>query len=231
MFFGVIFGIFICTELIWVKVSEEMSIRLRHMTKKSLAVALSAIRGFKNAIVSLEQYPTDCNIAAEVVWDAYLKGFIEGKVIADLGCGQGILGIGCMLLGAAKVHFVDVDPEVLEAARKTVALVESECSSAFFEGDVSAFKIEVDTVIMNPPFGVQSEHSDREFLDVACRLSSVVFSFHKTSTAAFVEQYARNLGFDLSERYNFSFPLKSAMAHHRRNVQHIEVSCFRFEKS
>jgi len=208
-----------------------MSIRLKHMTRKSLAVALSAIKGFKNAKVSLEQYPTDCNIASEVLWDAYTKGFIEGRVIADLGCGQGILGIGCMLLGAEKVHFVDVDGAVLEVARKTVATVESECSVAFFEGDVADFDVSVDTVVMNPPFGTQSEHSDRAFLDTAFRLSSVVFTFHKTATVAFVEKYGRDHGFGAAERYDFSFPLKSAMPHHRRNVQHIEVTCFRFEKA
>ncbi|MDA1196735.1 MAG: METTL5 family protein [Nanoarchaeota archaeon] len=211
--------------------SEEKSIRLKHMTRKSLAVALSVIRGFENAKVSLEQYPTDCNIAAEVLWDAYTKGFVEGKVIADLGCGQGILGIGCMLLGAEKVYFVDIDPEVLESARKTVALVESECSSVFFEGDVVEFGDKVDCVFMNPPFGTQSEHSDRAFLDTAFRISSVAFSFHKTATVSFVEKYARDRGFVGAERYNFSFPLKSAMSFHRRDVQMIEVSCFRFERS
>ena len=210
--------------------SEEKSIQLRHMTRKSLAVALSAIEGFKNAKVSLEQYPTDCNIAADVLWDAYTKGFIESKTVADLGCGQGILGIGCMLLGAKKVHFVDIDRDVLDVARKTVAKVESECSTAFFEGDVGAFKESVDLVVMNPPFGTKSEHSDRAFLEKAFAVSSVVFSFHKTTTLSFVEKYARDGGFSVAERYDFSFPLKAAMPFHRRKVQTIEVSCLRLVK-
>jgi ribosomal protein L11 methyltransferase len=41
----------------------------------------------------------------------------SGLVLADIGCGSGILGIGAVLLGAEKVYGVDNDPLAVESAR------------------------------------------------------------------------------------------------------------------
>ena len=84
------------------------------ISKSGLAIALSKLKTFKKPKVSLEQYPTDSEVAAELLWHAYMAGDIEGKKIADLGCGTGILGIGCLLLGAEHVYFADIDAEALE---------------------------------------------------------------------------------------------------------------------
>lgn len=39
----------------------------------------------------------------------------EQKVLADIGCGSGILSIGAVLLGAKQVHAVDIDPMAVNA--------------------------------------------------------------------------------------------------------------------
>ncbi len=41
----------------------------------------------------------------------------EELVLADIGCGSGILSIGSLLLGAAQVYAVDVDPLAVRATR------------------------------------------------------------------------------------------------------------------
>ncbi len=44
-----------------------------------------------------------------------LSSHPEPKIIADIGCGSGILAIGAILLGAKKVYAVDIDPLAVNA--------------------------------------------------------------------------------------------------------------------
>jgi len=200
------------------------------LSRSGLAIELSTIKGFSKPKVSVEQYMTDSEIAATVLWDAYMKDDVKGKVIADLGCGTGILGMGCMLLGASKVYFVESDSSAIKIAKKNVQNMESESLSEFFLGDVSEFDKKVDTVIMNPPFGVKREHSDRKFLEKAFEISDKVYSFHKSETKNFVEKFAKDNNFRITQVIELEFPLKASMLFHRKKVEKINVSCFRLVK-
>ena len=42
---------------------------------------------------------------------------LRGKSVADVGCGSGILAIGAVLLGAASVEAVDIDPIAVEVTK------------------------------------------------------------------------------------------------------------------
>ena len=59
------------------------------------------------------------------------EGDIEGKLIADLGCGGGVLGIGAALLGAEHVLAVDLDPAALEVAAENVVAEGRRCPSIY----------------------------------------------------------------------------------------------------
>ena len=209
----------------------EKKIRL---SRAGLAIGLSALEGFYRPKVSVEQYITDSEAAASVLFDAYMKGDIENKSIADLGSGTGILGIGALLLGAKKVYFVENDNDAMEIARRNALKAESESLIAgkaeFILGDIVEFDKRVDTVIMNPPFGTKREHSDREFLEKAFEISNVVYSFHKSETRKFVEAFARDKKFRITQVTDFSFPLKATMEFHRKRIERINVSCFRLVK-
>lgn len=199
-------------------------------SRSGLAIELSAIRGFCKPKVSVEQYITDSEIGATVLWDAYMKGDIKGKVIADLGCGTGMLGIGCLLLGAFRVYFVESDSSVIKIAKENVKNMKSESLAKFFLMDVEKFNRKVDSVIMNPPFGVKDEHSDRKFLKKAFEISKVVYSFHKSETKEFIKGFAKDNNFNVAQVIDFEFPLKASMKFHRKRVKKIRVSCFRFVK-
>ncbi len=47
---------------------------------------------------------------------------LAGQVLADIGCGSGILAIGALLLGAEKVYAVDTDPLAADATRSNADL-------------------------------------------------------------------------------------------------------------
>jgi ribosomal protein L11 methyltransferase len=50
------------------------------------------------------------------------EGQEGGVVIADIGCGSGILSIGALLLEAKKVYAVDVDPLAVKSTAENLAL-------------------------------------------------------------------------------------------------------------
>src|SRR4051812_25761168 len=83
------------------------------VSKQQVAIALSRLQAFSAPNVLLEQYPTESDVAAALLWEAHMRHELEGKEVVDLGAGTGVLGIGCLLLGAAHVTFVEVDPKVI----------------------------------------------------------------------------------------------------------------------
>ena len=141
-------------------------------TKSSLGIQLSRLNSFSKPVLRLEQYPTDPEIAASLLWDATMQGDIEGKSIADLGCGTGILGIGALILGAGDVSFFDVDEEALDVAKENLKIVGLQGS--LNKLDISDVSGSFDTVIMNPPFGAQARHADRRFLEKAIELAPII---------------------------------------------------------
>lgn len=208
------------------------------MSKSGLAIALSKLRVFKDPKVMKEQYPTDSEVAASMLWNAYLLGDIKGRVIADLGCGTGILGIGALLLGADKVSFIDMDERVLEIAKSNILKVESESleynglisKAEFICKDVREVSANVEVVLENPPFGTKVKHSDRLFLEKALETAPIVYSFHKSESKTFLEGFAAKKNARITHIWDFEFPLKASFEFHRRQIHRINVSCFRFEK-
>ncbi|MBW2976160.1 METTL5 family protein [Candidatus Woesearchaeota archaeon] len=213
---------------------SESSNRAKIGSKGALAVVLSKLEGFGEPKVSVEQYATDAEIAAEVLWQAFMKGDI-GKVSVDLGCGTGILGIGMLLLGAEKVFFVDSDKKVLGIAEKNIEKVKSEGyklgEAVFICKDVEEFNEKADLVVQNPPFGVKVRHMDKVFLNKAFEISSLVYSFHKSESKRFVEAISKDNGFKVTDVWDFEFPLKATLSYHTRRIKRIGVSCFRIEKA
>lgn len=72
------------------------------MKLKLLESYLGSVTQFPSPKVELEQYPTGPHIASRMLYMAENSfGDITGKVVADLGCGCGTLGIAAALLDAA----------------------------------------------------------------------------------------------------------------------------------
>jgi putative methylase len=203
-------------------------------TRAELAIILSRLVGFDSPDSSKEQYMTDSETASKVLWNAYMLGDIEDKTIADLGCGPGILGIGSILLGAKKVYFVDIDEKALNLAKANYDSVRKEygfrAKGIFMLSDICKFSDIVDTVIMNPPFGVQKIHADKPFLEASFRCAGIVYSMHKVETRPFVEAMARENFYHLSHVFPYDLPLKKTMVHHKKMLERIPVAFFRLSR-
>ena len=198
-------------------------------SKKQLAVALSRLQSFEKPSFKLEQYPTDSEIAAEVLWFASQYGDLDNKEIADLGCGTGILGIGALMLESKSLNFVDIDERALRKLKQNLQLMEFK-NYEIFNLNVEAFNKKVDVVIQNPPFGVKSEHADKVFLKKAFKISNVIYSFHKTTSEKFIDAISKDNGFKITHFFKFDFPLKQTMDFHKKRIQKSEVGCWRMEK-
>ncbi len=174
-----------------------------------------------------EAYATPATIVAEVVYGAYGRGDIETSAVLDLGCGNGGLGIGAKLLGAARVVGVDSDPAAIRVAQQNAATVRVEAEWRL--DDVADVREAFNTVLMNPPFGAQTRHADRPFLDAALRCGRVVYTFLNGAAEAFVRRYFETAGATITDRFPYSFPIPHTFDFHRDEERRIDVVLFRVE--
>ncbi|MBP1911457.1 METTL5 family protein [Thermococcus stetteri] len=202
------------------------------MMKKHLSMLLSRLESFESPKPELEQYRTPGDVAAELLWLAYSLGEVDGKVIADLGAGTGVLSIGAVLMGAEKVYAVEKDENALEIARRNARSLGVEDRIEFINADVSEFSERVDTVIMNPPFGSQVKHADRPFLLKAFEVSDVIYSIHlaKPEVRSFIEAFTRDHGFVVTYRLTLPFEIPAQFHFHRKRLERITVDIYRFER-
>src|SRR3989338_6766677 len=101
------------------------------MDKKNLSILLSKLKTFNKPKYNLEQYQTDAEITADILWNAFMNNDIKGKVIADLGCGNGIFGIGALILNAKKVFFLDIDENNISLAKDNLTTIEKKINLDF----------------------------------------------------------------------------------------------------
>jgi len=206
-------------------------------SKKGLAVILSKLEDFPAAggksELKLEQYSTPSEIAADWLWNMANLGDVASKVIVDLACGPGFLGLGALLLGAKKVYFVDKSKEAIEICKRNYNKLKEEfdiVGSEFVEGDVTDFNVPVDGVIQNPPFGTKVKHIDKLFLEKAFSISKIVWSMHKLSTTKFVEAIAKDHNFLITHHWKYDFMIKKKFSFHRKPKVFVEVGLWRMEK-
>ena len=189
------------------------------LTKKTLARELSRLSGFSHPEIRLEQYHLDSEVAAFILWTAFMHEDIQGKTIADLGSGPGILAVGCLLLGAKKVYLVELDKAALAIAKLNI----SNKKAVFLNQDIRNFHKKVDVVIQNPPFGTKQKHADRDFLKKAMQLAPKIYSLHKITSKSFITAFAHDHGFQVQQLIPISTTLKATYAFHKKPKQAIEL--------
>jgi putative methylase len=200
-------------------------------SKAALAVALSRLAIFQEPKAAYEQYATDSEVAADFLWTAYMQGDIKGQVIADLGAGTGILGIGSLLLGAKTVYFVEQDQLAVRLLRQNITSVLSKTTRAvILEGDVRSCTTPVATVIMNPPFGTKKEGADMIFLKQAWAIADCVYSMHKATTLDYLRTQAEKNKFTIFSQKTIQLPLKASMPFHTKRREYIKIVCLGMRK-
>ncbi|RDD53910.1 MAG: methyltransferase domain-containing protein [Candidatus Korarchaeota archaeon NZ13-K] len=198
-------------------------------TKRELEIVLQQLEGYRNPKPELEQCPTPASLAAAMIHMSRMFGDLEGRRVADLGCGNGVLAIGSVLYGASEAVGIDIDPEAVEIARMNAERLGLSGRVRFLVMDVRDFSERVDTVVQNPPFGTRRRHMDTLFLEVALRNSKVTYSLHMAGNSEFLRRFALERGASLTHVERWPFPLERVFPYHRRRVVRIPVELLRFE--
>jgi putative methylase len=151
----------------------------RIIRKLDLELFLSKVAAQPFPKARLEQYTLSPSIAATMLYmAAYTDDAIIGKSVVDLGCGTGRLSLGAAYLGAENVVGIDVDRLAIKTAAENSQAVGLARQVQLILGDINAINGKFDTVMQNPPFGVQNREADRAFLMKALEIGNSVYSLH-----------------------------------------------------
>ncbi|NLE06235.1 MAG: methyltransferase domain-containing protein [Crenarchaeota archaeon] len=157
----------------------ERNSQRRIIRKIDLERFLSKINPHPSPSAKLEQYTTPESVAATILHLAtYTYDDVQNKKIVDLGCGTGRLSLAAAFLGATSVVGIDIDKLAIENAIKNSQSTNLTGFVDWIIGDIEAISGTFDTVIQNPPFGVQKHAADRRFLKKALQVANTVYSIH-----------------------------------------------------
>jgi putative methylase len=161
-----------------------------------------------------------------------LDGF-ERSTVVDMGAGNGILGIGALLLGASEVVFVESDPTALEALEANIDSLDDElrARARILPATVGLDEVPlegVDIIVMNPPWGVQREKADRPFLEAAFASKATSIHVLHSDRATHLEPMAKEHGWWAETFLRTEFRLPATYEHHAQRKGKTDVKCWRF---
>jgi len=203
------------------------------MNKRDLEVELSKVPDFRSPKRHLEQYSTSRRLAGSMIWNAYMHDAIEDRVVADLGCGTGVLSYGALLMGASYVICTDVDCNILLETKRWFTAEGLDWAIDFVCEDSTMSSLRsVDTVVMNPPFGVYRRGIDLSMLHEAFRTSKMVVSVHKYNEKSdiIIRRAAHNHGFDCVDTYVDLMEIPQMFESHRKRIHRFKVAVYIFRR-
>lgn len=199
---------------------------------RDLEIALQGIKRFSGHRVEIESYPTPASIAAAILFSAQMDhDDIHDCIVCDLGCGDGIFANGAALLAARAVVGIDIQSKALKVAQENSSLLGTEDIVDLILGDVASLHLTeaVDTVVSNPPFGVQRRGADLVFLKKAMSISRVVYSIHLAGkkNRRFLKDYIQRFGGKVTQLETFDFPISRIYDFHRKPKHIVNVDLYR----
>lgn len=171
----------------------------------------------KNSL-KLEQYSTDIDTAYRFIHFVDYNVSIIGKTVADLGCGNGILGISAALLGAAEVDLYDIDEKAVCSAKQNIEKLHIKNAKPIHM-DIFDVNKKYEIAVSNPPFGFQSNFSLYAFIKKANSLAENIFFIYKDNQE--IRKIADSIGFSV---YNIeNMMLEKTLPFHKKSYYSLPV--------
>lgn len=111
-------------DVVLAKIAQvrEIQAQLEHSEKWMWAFKQQGkYQPFRRPKRTLEQYVTPVVDACTIGY--ILQDTLQGKTVADLGAGTGCLGIVCLLAGAKKVNFYEIDPDAFKILEENCKVI------------------------------------------------------------------------------------------------------------
>ena len=188
------------------------------MRLRNLSMSLSRLDVSEQLEVSLEQYVTPGELASRWLFDIQSFGDLPiGCRVADLGAGNGILGIGAAMMGAGFVKLVEADPKLCKLAN---ANAESMLMTGKYEvcnqiiGEHNLQLEGYDLIISNPPWGRQREGADSAFFEHILASETIAHIMHSAS-AKHLQKRFEDMNWSVEMYGEADFPLPASYSHHK----------------
>lgn len=202
----------------------------RMVRKRDIEILLSKVKPHPSPKAYLEQYTIPADIAAEILYlAAYVYGDIIDKRIVDLGCGTGRLAIGAALMDADEVVGIDIDKKAVEVAKENSEQLNVKDKICWVIGDIETLTGKFDTVLQNPPFGVQRRKADRKFLLKALEIGRHIYSLHKAGSEEFIKRFIEKHGGKVTGIFPFEIWIPHTFPFHTKPKHPVKVELYRIE--
>ena len=184
-----------------------------------MAMILSGLEPHPSNSVELEQYTTEGDLAVRWLSDIVAFGDLaEGCTVADLGAGNGVLGLGALAMGAGRALLVEADQTACDVAMLNAESMGFADSVELIQATLGSEPVDLssaDVIISNPPWGRQTSRADRPFLEAMIAAEIPAHLLH-SAEAIHIQPLFEDAGWS-AERYGEAdFALPAAYSHHSR---------------
>jgi putative methylase len=204
----------------------------RLVRKLDLERAISQIKPHPAPKAYLEQYTIPPEVAAEILYiAAYIYDDIIDKTVIDLGCGTGRLAIGAALLGAREAVGIDIDKVAVRLAQRNAEKLGVTEKTFWITAEIDAIHGAFNTVLQNPPFGVQKRRADRKFIKKSLELGDKIYSLHKSGerNREFIKRFIEKHGGKVTGMFPMKIDIPKLFQFHTKRKRSVKVDLYRVE--
>jgi len=192
---------------------------------------LSGLEPHPSNSVELEQYTTEGDLAVRWLSDIVAFGDLaEGCTVADLGAGNGVLGLGALAMGAGRALLVEADQTACDVAMLNAESMGFADSVELIQATLGSEPVDLssaDVIISNPPWGRQTSRADRPFLEAMIAAEIPAHLLH-SAEATHIQPLFEDAGWSVERYGEADFALPAAYSHHSRQRGRTRAAFWRF---